>query len=240
MLIKGRWIGAGLGFALGGPIGALLGFVIGTALDTSASSPAAAPSSRPTGRADFLYSLVILATAIMKADGKITRDELNHAKQFFRENFGQDGEREALAIIRQIMDKEIRVDQICLQIRQNMPPKARVQLLYFLFGLAKADGRVCDREMAILDRIADLLGLDATTYRSIRSMFREETDSAYAILGIPATATDEEVKKAYRRAALAHHPDKVGYMGDDIRLAAEKKFTTINNAYDKIKRERGL
>ncbi|MDR1273972.1 MAG: TerB family tellurite resistance protein, partial [Odoribacteraceae bacterium] len=193
----GKWIGAGLGFVMGGPIGALLGFVVGSALDVPARTTRGTTGAR-TGRADFLYCLVILATAIMKADGKITRDELDYAKRFFRENFGAEGEREALSIIRGIMDKEINVDQICLQIRHNMQAQARGQLLYFLFGLAKADGRVCDREIALLDRIAGLLGLDAAAYHAIKSMFREEVDSAYVILGIPKSATDEEVKKAYR------------------------------------------
>jgi DnaJ like chaperone protein len=232
----GKWLGAGLGFAMGGPIGALLGFFIGSAFDT----PAPRALQTRTGRADFLYCLVILATAIMKADGKITRNELDYAKRFFRENFGEEGEREALSIVREIMHKEINVEQICLQIRYNMHVQARVQLLYFLFGIARADGAVCPHEISLLDRIATLLGLDETTYRSIKSMFYEEVDSAYTILGIPRTATDEEVKKAYRRAALEHHPDKVSYMGEDIRKAAEEKFSAINAAYEKIKRERGL
>jgi DnaJ like chaperone protein len=233
----GKWLGAGLGFAMGGPIGALLGFFIGSAFDAPAAAP---PRGRATGRADFLYSLVILATAIMKADGKITRNELDYARQFFRQNFGAEGEREAIAIVREIMHKEIDVEQICRQVRVNMHAQARVQLLYFLFGVAGADGAVCARELALLGRVAALLGIDDATYRSVKSMFHEEVDSAYTILGIPPSATDEEVKKAYRRAAREHHPDKVGYMGEDIREAAEKKFTAINAAYEKIKKERGL
>ncbi|MDR2414942.1 MAG: TerB family tellurite resistance protein [Odoribacteraceae bacterium] len=233
----GKWIGAGLGFAMVGPIGALLGFFIGSVFDAPAAPPR---TRRQTGRADFLYSLVILATAIMKADGKITRDELAYARRFFRGNFGEEGEREALAIVRGLLDKEIDVQGVCLQIRYNMQVEARVQLLYFLFGVAGADGDVCASEVSLLDRVADLLGLDETTYRSIKSMFYREPDAAYAILGIPGSATDEEVKKAYRRAAREHHPDKVGYMGEDIRRAAEEKFTAINAAYEKIKKERNL
>ena len=240
----GKWIGAGLGFAMGGPIGALFGFFIGSTFDsatviTNQQNPQD-PASRPTGRGDFLFSLVVLATALMKADGKVTKGELEYVKRFFRDNFGAEGEREALAIIKDLLDKEIAIDQVAMQIRVNMNVYSRTQLLYFLFGLAKADGNVCNREIDLLDRIAALLGIDSTTYQSIKAMYYDNSDSAYQILGITPSATDEEVKKAYRKMATENHPDKVGYMGEDIRKAAEKKFMAINEAYEKIKKQRGL
>ena len=90
----GKWIGAGLGFVMGGPIGALFGYFIGSTFDTATvvtSGPANDPGTRPTGRGDFLLSLVVLATALMKADGKVTRNELDYVKKFFRDNFGLEG-----------------------------------------------------------------------------------------------------------------------------------------------------
>ena len=235
----GKWIGAGLGFVMGGPIGALFGYFIGSTFDT-ATMVASAPGTRPTGRGDFLLSLVVLATALMKADGKVTRNELDYVKKFFRDNFGLEGEREALAIIKDLLNKNIEIDQVCIQIRVNMNVYSRTQLLYFLFGLAKADGMVCQHEISLLDKIANLLGIDSTTYQSVKAMYYDDLDSAYSILGIHSSATDEEVKKAYRKMAIENHPDKVGYMGEDIRKAAEKKFMAINEAYEKIKKQRGI
>ena len=239
----GKWIGAGLGFVMGGPIGALFAYFIGSTFDTATivtSGPANDPGTRPTGRGDFLLSLVVLATALMKADGKVTRNELDYVKKFFRDNFGLEGEREALTIIKDLLNKDIEVDQVCTQIRMNMNVYSRTQLLYFLFGLAKADGTVCKHEISLLDKIANLLGIDSTTYQSIKAMYYDDLDSAYSILGISSSATDEEVKKAYRKMAIENHPDKVGYMGEDIRKAAEKKFMAINEAYEKIKKQRGI
>lgn len=239
----GKWIGAGLGFAMLGPIGALLGFFVGSVIDSSAgveirSMPNA--NTTRTGRADFLYSLVILATALMQADGKITRNELDYVRRFFRENFGVAGENEALSLIKDLREKTIQVDQICLQIRNNMDSASRLQLLYFLFGLAKSDGQVCEQEIRLLDRMADLLGVHQASYSSIKAMYYDDLESAYRVLGITNTATDEEVKKAYRKMAREHHPDKVGYMGEDIQKAAEKKFMAINSAYEKIKKQRNM
>ena len=74
----------------------------------------------------------------------------------------------------------------------------------------------------------------------IRDRYYDDLESAYQILEITSTATNEEVKKAYRKMAIENHPDKVGHLGEDIRKAAEEKFTQINVAYEKIKKQRGM
>ncbi len=65
-------------------------------------------------------------------------------------------------------------------------------------------------------------------------------DDCYKILEVSPDATDEEVKKAYRVAAMKHHPDKVSHLGEDVRKKAEEKFAKVNEAYDKIKAARGM
>lgn len=84
------------------------------------------------------------------------------------------------------------------------------------------------------------MGIDHSTFLSVKSMYYDDIDSAYRILGVSRTATDEELKKAYRKMAMENHPDKLGHLGEDIRKAAEEKFTQINMAYEKIKKQRGI
>lgn len=246
----GKWIGAGLGFALGGALGALLGIFIGSAVDNLQVVTLNSDPNRPnpnryrsqgySGRGDFMFSLTVLATAVMKADGKIMRSELDFVKEFLKRNFGIEATKEAMMMIKELYGKEIPLVDICQQIRFNMDVPSRTQMLYFLFGIAHADGAVSEPEIRILEQIANNLGIDSSTFHSVKSMYYDDLESAYRVLGITSTATNEEVKKAYRQMAVANHPDKVSHLGDDIRKAAEEKFTQINIAYEKIKKQRGI
>lgn len=243
----GKWIGAGLGFAMGGPLGALLGLFIGSIFDQTTVSinpnggPEGMPGMSPGGtRGDFMFSLTVLATAVMKADGRIMRSELDYVKEFLKRNFGIEATREAMTMIKELSNREIPLADVCNQIRFNMALASRTQLLYFLFGIAKADGQVSDTEIRLLESISDQMGIDRVNFNSIKGMFYDNLEAAYQTLGVSSSATDEEVKKAYRRMAMENHPDKVGHLGEDIRKAAEEKFTQINVAYEKIKKQRNM
>ncbi len=240
----GKWIGAGLGFVFGGPLGALFGLFIGSMFDNVQTIPGSSNSGPvppgQSGRGDFTFCLTVLATAVMKADGKMMRSELDYVKEFLIRNFGVEATREAMQMIKELSQKEIPLNEVCQQIRFQMPQASKVQLLYFLFGIAKADGTVSAVEIQLLENISNQLGIDHVTFLSVKSMYYDDLESAYQVLGVSSSATNEEIKKAYRKMALENHPDKVGHLGEDIRKAAEEKFSKINVAYEKIKKQRGI
>ncbi|MBQ0006855.1 MAG: DnaJ domain-containing protein, partial [Alistipes sp.] len=116
----------------------------------------------------------------------------------------------------------------------------RLQLLHYLCGLAAADADASVREKDMLRHIAFALRLEQADIDSVFAMFGAGVDDAYTVLGLSRDASDEDVKKAYRVMAMKHHPDKVSSLGDDVRKAAEEKFKSIQDAYEKIKKERGI
>jgi DnaJ like chaperone protein len=71
-------------------------------------------------------------------------------------------------------------------------------------------------------------------------MFIPETNSAYKILEVDPSVTNDELKKAYRKMAMKYHPDKVSHLGEDFRKTADEKFKKVNEAYEKIKKERNI
>ena len=237
----GKWITGAIGWALGGPIGGLVGYFLGSAFDGSSKNSVSSRSySASEQRNSFLVSLLVLAAAVMKADGKVMKSELDYVKQFITRNFGSDATPEALQALKDLLNREINLPEVCAQIKLYMNGAQRLQLLHFLVGIAQADGHVSSVELDAIKNIAAYLGIPASEANSILAMFENNLESAYKVLEIESTASDEEIKKAYKTMALKHHPDRVETLGEDVRRAAEEKFKAITLAYETIKKERGF
>lgn len=248
----GKWIGGGLGWAFGGPIGGILGYVFGSMYDgmqgekfadTSGGGFGSRTQDHPytqTQRGDFSASLLVLAAAVMKADNRILKSELEFVRTFFAKQFGVDNANENVKLLKEILNQNINVFDVCLQIKHYMDYSARLQLLHFLFGISMADGHVDKKEIDIIDQIAKFLDLDRSDFLSIKAMFAKDSEAVYQILEVSKDASNEELKKGYRAMAVKYHPDKVAHLGEDIKNAAEEKLQTLNVAYDTIKKQRGI
>jgi len=239
----GKWIGGGLGWALGGPIGAIIGFTVGSMFDGSNGQFQRGPTTGYPGRTTtggYVMSLLVLVAAVMKADGKVLKSELDYVKKFMVHNFGEASAVEATKMLRDLLNQTIPVNEVCLQIKQNMNYSARLQLVHFLFGIAQADGSVEATEQKLIEQICKQMGISNSDFESIQAMFVPNTDADYKILEIQRNSSNEELKKAYRRMAMKFHPDKVSHLGDDFQKAAKEKFQKVNQAYENIKKERKI
>lgn len=232
-----KWLGGILGFTFGGGIfGGIIGYAIGSLLEKKVKTEYRGGEQQ----GDFIMGLLILTAAVMKADGKVMKSELNFVKDFLAKNFGTENLQNRLDILRQLLDKNIDVYQTCEKIRISFPYATKLQLLHYLFGIAVADNDCTKAEKDLIERIANLIGLSQADYKSIEAMYFQVTDSAYVILQVERNATDEEIKRAYKRMCIKYHPDKVAHLGEEAQKAANEKFQEINNAYEQIKKERNL
>ncbi len=239
----GKWIGGGLGWAVGGPIGAIFGFVVGSIIDGSTTAVQPSRTTGYSGRTTtggYVMSLLVLVAAVMKADGKVLKSELDYVKKFLVHNFGEASAQEGIKLLRDILKQTIPVNEVCRQIKQNMNSSARLQLLHFLFGIAQADGRVDEQERQLIEHISRQMGIGNNDFSSIQAMFVRDTGADYKILEIEPAASNEELKKAYRKMAMKYHPDKVSHLGEDFQKAAHEKFQMVNRAYENIKKERKI
>ena len=196
--------------------------------------------------------MLVMASYIIRADGKIMHSEMEYVRQFLRRNFGEIAVSQGEEILLKLFDQAKRMDQennmgfkntireCGTQIAYNLSYEERLQLLAFLAEIAKSVGNVCAAEINALKEVAMAMGMSDREVESMLNLKGSSLDDAYKVLEIEPTATDEEVRAAYRRMAVKHHPDKVASLGEDIRKAANEKFQKINEAKERIYQSRGL
>ena len=241
-----KWLGAGLGFTLGGPIGSFIGFTLGSFIDGLTvedieNEKKYRRATQNTQAGDFEISLLILASFVIKADGKVDERELDYVRVHFKRMYGEQRSAQAFKLFKGfIKNNQVSTYQVCVQIRQNMTHASRLQLIHFLFGIAKADGYVNEMEINSIKTIAGYLYINQNDFESIKAMFYDGGDNAYRILEIDKNATDDEVKKAYRKMVKKYHPDKLQHLGEEHLKGAEEKFKEVQKAYEQIQKERGL
>jgi DnaJ like chaperone protein len=264
-----KWIGATLGWSFGGPIGAIIGLAIGSIGDAFASGkgniflgkgddPFNSEPSQQDGRrqrpnyrtqqqrrsqttsGDFEVSLLILATVVIKADGIQDQRELDFVREQFVSMYGKERANKAFSLFKKVSQQTVPLRQVCMQIQRMMDHSSRLQLIHFLFGIAKADTMVTDDEERQIFTIAGYLGISSRDYSSIKAMFYNSSSNAYKILEIDKSATVNEIKKAYRTMAKKYHPDKVEHLGEEHKKGAEDKFKQVQKAYEQLQKERGF
>lgn len=240
-----KYLGAGVGFTMGGPIGALIGFAIGNMIDVFGSDENISFQngyvSNQAKAGDFEISLLVLSSYVIKSDGKVDKRELDYVRAYFVKMYGKERANSAFRLFNEIVkNNSVSLHQVCLQIKANLDHSSRLQLIHFLFGIALSDGQADKSEIDTIAKISGYLNVSLRDFESIKSMFIATTDAAYRILEIDKNASDQEVKKAYRKMVKKYHPDKLESLGPEHRRGAEEKFIAVQEAYEKIVKERGL
>jgi DnaJ like chaperone protein len=259
-----KWIGLIIGGISYGFWGGFLGWLLGSLVDRL-FAPRVKIYTQHYQRSDFMESMLILTAAVLKADGHVERSEFAYVRDYLVRSLGPMQAQEAMNRLTEILGESYNIESVCSELRQSSTIHERLLIIQFLFGVATADGELHQSEVSVIELIAQWSGVARSDYESIKAMFtysyanngnnggyssggsgntggyRSHTlDSDYQILEISPDATDDEVKKAYRNLAKKYHPDRVAHLGDDMRKAAEEKFSRLSQAYDNIRKSRGM
>ena len=226
-------------WVLGGPIGEIIGYSLAgfTGLPNSNYQYTSYPQTQP---GDFIVSLLVLFGAVMKADKQMLKSELDYVKEFLSKQFSREQVKNFMILFKDISKQDYPLRDVCRQITRSMDHPSRLELIHILFELSQADGKIHPEEIKVIKTICQYLNININDFNSIQAMFVRDTLSDYKILGINKTATDNDIKKAFRTMATKYHPDKVGHLGDELRVLAEEKFKAVNDAYQNIKKERSF
>lgn len=251
-----------LGFILSGSFwGGVLGLFIGGFIGSLRKAKVVV-HRRTTSRDDFIKTLLIFTAAVVKSDnGKMLRSELDFVRAYLLRILGSEKTQEALLVLRDILEKEFDIAAVSQQFGRTASIHEKLTMLQFLFGLAATDGTVAPAEMETIRFISNGMGISNYDFESLKAMFFgwqgnytsggytsssagyrpiHNLENDYKVLEIESSATNDEVKKAYRRQAMKHHPDKVNHLGEEIKKAAEERFAKLNEAYERIKKARGM
>lgn len=257
-----------MNFGLGGIIGAALGFyltksiygaIIGYLIGSSFNSKSQLGNSRANPNFDFGKYLMMLTSVVIKADGVTKKSELNYVKSFFVQQFGQEKAANYVLNLKTYLEQNISIDKVSEIINKNVNQSSKIQMLHYLIGIATADGEMSNSELNTLRKISQSLGVSQSTFNSILAMFNFRNENggynqrtntindggisltnAYKVLGIEESATETEIKKAYRKLAIQYHPDKVAQLGEEFQKGAKEKFQKVQDSYEKIKESKGI
>lgn len=237
-----KWLFALIGYSFFRFPGAIVGYFLGNLIENFSTKNKFKKSRvNNISSQEFELNLLALASLVIKADGKVTKQELDYVRSYFVSAYGKERANATFKIFNDnIKNLGISPVKISMLFNSALNYESRLQVIHFLFGIAKADGNVSVSEINKLLEFSNLLRLSHADFQSIKAMFINEVGGAYKILEIQKSATDNQVKKAYRDLAKKHHPDKIQHLGDAYVKAAQEKFQKVQKAYERIKQERGF
>lgn len=243
-----RIIGALIGFLSSGTFGAVVGFLIGSYIDYAYTGQNSTNEyggqnsfsyQNTASQVDFKNSLLILIAAVMKADGKAMKSELDLVKSMLIRTYGEQQSREMLLTLRDYLKQEHNLYEVCRNLRNRMGYSQRLELVHILFRISRADGDVSDAEVNIIQIVSNQIGVSTPDYLSLKAMFVSSADADFKILDVSPNATEAEVKKAYRDLAKRFHPDRLQGLSETEKTAASEKFVRVQKAYENIKKKKG-
>lgn len=250
----GGWskaIGAGLGFFIGGPIGGIMGYFLVGALNPTGSRSTSV-FSQPQYKQHILYTNILaFMAALIKADRKVTKTEKDEVINILKTMFRLDNNDLDMSVrmFDEFLNSSLNISELAESYKKVTDKKMRLVLLEILFRLAMADGVFHPDEEKMIRTVASILDISAYELNSIKATYIGSSDSEgseevsshkvnknryYDLLEVPYNATEEEIRKSYRKLMVKYHPDKFGDIHPTAKELINDKAAKINEAYEKL------
>ena len=233
-------IGGMIGFTIGGPIGGILGAIIGSKLGDKEQ---ARPSINQKNQAAFFTALFACFAKIAKADGKVTREEVDKVDHFIKERFKFPPDQRAFAIqvFNHAKDDNNSFKDYASQLSSLLSNNQSALVMFYelLFELSMADGHLDPTEETILREAIPIFGLDPDLFKLNKRKFGADISDAYAVLGVTKDMSYKEIKTAYQRKRKEFHPDTLLSKGlpEELLEKAKDKFIEIQSAFEEIEKQ---
>ena len=254
----GKLIGGTFGFMIGGPLGAVLGAAFGHNFDQGINNHSAQggvyKNRQHRIQTAFFAATFSVMGHICKADGRVTKDEIDIARQVMDQmELNPDQKKAAMALFNEGKKTGFPLNDVLAQLRNEIGHRLTLKRMFMEIQClaAIADNNVHPDEKRLLLYACDVLGFSRYQLESILSSvnasvhhhdIKNNIQDAYHILGTQKNATDNDVKKAYRRLMSQHHPDKLvskGLPEEMVKIASDRTHE-IRKAYENIREQRGF
>ena len=243
----GKIVGGTLGFALGGPLGAIAGAALGHTFDaTDNQYPRARLSYHEKAQMTFFVATFSMLAKVAQADGRISPEEIHAVEDFMANelNLTLESKRFAVEIFETAMNSPMAFQDFAGQFYHQFHNQPRLLdlMIDVLLRLSVADGALSDSEEKLISSAARIFRFSEQKYNELKARYAPDFEKYYAILGIHSRASDDEIKRQYRKLVKEYHPDTIASKGlpEEFNKFANDKFREIQNAYDAVKQERGL
>ena len=237
----GWLLGAGVGFFLGGPLGAVMGGALEHVLSKNAYKKLNQTHPDSSGEQIFVGNLIAVMTKIAMADGSVSEAERKTIHDFFSKSLHYGGrELEFIdAIIEETKRANPSLHDICKSFDRFAGKEQRLLMLDLVYQVATTDHVITRAEKEAIHQVVSTMGIGPEEHDRVKSRHvSAKKNDHYTTLGLHATSSNDEVKKAYRQLAVQYHPDKVSHLGPELIAFANQKFKVINEAYSALQKER--
>ena len=218
-----------------GWIGLPVGFLFGCLMDMKIEE-----KKQPMGKNEMGITFMLLATAVMKSGGPVNDEVKRFTYKSMAHKFGVEYVRQRLVAFEHFHKQQIDVTAIAMPLQEAIPYEEKMQLMYFLFGVASRDTNPGADTLRLLSRIADAIVLKPEDFSNMLGLHWKMDTSPYDTLEVRSDATFTEIKKSYLRLAKLHHPDRVAHLGATAQQHAKVRFQEIQAAYLEIQKLRGI